>query len=106
MPFNLMTLMRYGPVALFLAPWILVALSWLVAPTYYGNAISDPICIGLLIGMLVWDVLGLGLTRVAPSALVKFLVFLFFTLPLCIGASIVPAVVTILHALAPILFKR
>jgi hypothetical protein len=106
MPFNLIRLMQQmGPIALFFLPWILIAITLGVSPHYWAPAFSDPICAWALVGMFIWDVIGLVLSMISPSGIVKFVCFLFFTLPLCIAATLVPAVVTILRALGPIMNK-
>jgi hypothetical protein len=96
-------LLRFGPIGAFLAPILLFGLTAIVAPTYYTPLFGDPLGIWLIAGMLIWDGIGLALCIVFPSTPMRIAVFLLVTLPLIASDMLVPAVMTIVRALGPIM---
>ena len=96
-------LLRFGAIGSFLAPLLYFGVSILLQPGYYGPLFSDPLGQWFVAGMVIWDLLGLGCCLLFPSTVVRVLVVIFFTIPLTMAVGLMPALLTIVKALGPIL---
>ena len=92
-----------GPIISFLAPIAILGYLSLTKPDYFSSLYSDPIGIWLTIGMLLWDGIGLAINLKFPSIVIRVIVFFFFTMPLLVSLWLMPTVVTMTHALSPML---
>ncbi|PWT99441.1 MAG: hypothetical protein C5B53_05370 [Candidatus Melainabacteria bacterium] len=86
-------------------PYIIFAFTFLCAPTYFLPFLNDPVGRLVLIGLAIWELLGIVLLVKAasqgfsPIFLAKWsTILLVFIMPLIFAEMIGPAVITITHA--------
>jgi len=86
------------PIIEFVIPIVcfLIAVSFL--PGYFQCAFGDPFGVWLLGAIFLWNSIGLVLSFVFPSNIVKIIVGLIFCIPLCAFVFFIPATVTALHS--------
>lgn len=82
-------------------PIVIVALSWACAPEYFGPMLKEPIGIAMLIGALIWLVIGAFLLMIT-SGWRRRVVCVLVTFPVILMAMLGPAVLTIATALGPV----
>jgi hypothetical protein len=86
------------PALAFVMPLLCFWIAASVVPAYSQLAFADPFGIWLLGAMFLWNCIGLVLSFVFPSNLVKVIVGVLFCIPLCAFAFFVPATVIGLHS--------
>lgn len=91
------------PIICFLVPIVFFGISYLVRPGYYSPLFANALGLVIISGMLIWDGIGLAIGLVSQSLVVRILAIFFFTLPVILCGTLLPAVLTIVQAVGPIM---
>ena len=91
------------PIICFFVPILFFGISYLVSPVYYSPLFASALGLCFVAAMLVWDGIGLAVGLASQSLVVRILAIVFFTLPVIFCSTLLPAVLTIVQAIGPVI---